>query len=212
MNRPLDSTVRKLFSHIEDELNAIGVVSRRLGQSFRWRSPTGVNALHVSVIRHPTDLDLTVDVAVRIDALEELMLRHLPSSSNPSKFFSFGAELGAISGQGQLRWTIAELEACAAVARDMVSRFRDIGVQYLTKLGDPETAFLLLRGNARETWVHSPVHLSRLLRVIGLAHLLHRQAEIDELSRHYSEFLRGKGDDGHRIISDFALRLTKDGD
>ena len=103
---------------------------------FRRLIENGSQTLHLSFIVHPkVDFDVTADVAIRFDDVQEEMLF---SADTPVKgtvgaktLMSFGAELGNIRDGRQQRWTVRNQEDITSVSADIVSAFYEVGLPYL---------------------------------------------------------------------------------
>ncbi len=181
----------------------------RKGQSFVRRTPLGLESLHVSIIAHSDDIDLTADVAVRFDALEELVHRNSAlSAAEKRATFSLGAELGNISGTGQRRWTVRDPSDIEGAARDIVAAFHAIGLPYLAGISSFEKALEAIEAISPRSWLHSPIHASRCCRAVGLAHLLGRVTDVTRLAREYETFLQTANDPGLPKFRKFVASLA----
>jgi hypothetical protein len=189
---------RSLLNKLAERVEQHGFDKRPRGQSFYKKMPFGRLAFHLSFIEHSADVDVTADVAIRFDRLEELINEHngFLTDTQKRKTFSLGAELGNISGIGQRRWTLASLDDVESVANSIMDAFTNIGVPYLEKYSDMETAFKVLSGDDKAAWLHVPFHDARATRAIGLAFLLGNREEFSEVAAAKTEFLAGRNDPG----------------
>jgi len=164
----------------------------------------------VSFIKHGHDCDVTADVALRIDALEDLLNENtdLRNVERKKKIHSLGAELGNIADGRQRRWTLATEEDTPRVAGSMVSAFESIGLPYLETFSDLNRALAVLAADDRSSWLHSPFHDLRAKRAVGLAHLLGRPAEeLDVLIAAKTKFLGERSDPGVESFLVFAKSI-----
>jgi hypothetical protein len=165
---------KALLGSVAERVGAFGFDKKVKGQSFYKQTSFGRLAFHLSFIKHEADFDVTANVAVRFDELEDLINEdnELLSEAMKKNTFSLGAELGNISGVGQKRWTVASPADVESVSRSIMDAFARIGVPYLEKYSNMETALDALSGDDQAAWLHSPLHDARAVRAIGLAFLL----------------------------------------
>lgn len=90
---------RAVLEQLGTRMAAHGFRPKPVGQSFYRDVPGGRWALHVSFIRHETDMDVTADVAVRINAIEQVVNQCETGLTDAEKRRSttLGAELGNLS-------------------------------------------------------------------------------------------------------------------
>ncbi len=90
---------RAVLEQLGTLMAAHGFRPKPVGQSFYRGVPGGSWALHVSFIRHETDMDVTADIAVRIDAIEQVVNQCETGLTDAEKRRSttLGAELGNLS-------------------------------------------------------------------------------------------------------------------
>ena len=158
----------------------------------------GRHAFHLSFIKHKADFDVTVDVAVRLDELENLLNEHRGNLSEAQKknTFTLGAELGNISEGRQKRWTVASLDDIKPAAKSIMDAFVAIGVPYLEKYSDVESVLETLSGDDRAAWLHAPIHDDRAKSAIALAFLLGDRERFSQLAAAKTEFLKSRNDFG----------------
>lgn len=171
----------------------------------------GRQAIHLAFIGGSTEFDVTVDVAVRFDATEEILNKrniHL-SAREKKETFTLGAELGRIEGGGQLRWEVSDYNGIEPVAQAMYQKILAVALPYLERFSDPAQALAALSGDTRESWLHSPIHALRARRALVLAFLTKNRTELVGLARSKAEFLRQRNDDGLRDFEEFAKSLIE---
>jgi hypothetical protein len=187
---------------------ALGFPAKPESQTFFRDTPYGWDAFHISFIRHMDDFDVTADVAVRIDALEELVNDgDRAQKSRRDQTASIGAELGNIAQGVPLRWTVASPENVSEVARAIAEAFVQIGLPYIERYSDPNVMLDALAPNDRSAWLHSPFHSPRCKREVGLAILTGRRAELASLTERCREFLSARNDPGLASFEEFVSRL-----
>lgn len=189
---------KALLTELSEHVGEYGFDTKVKGQSFYKQMPFGRLAFHLSFIKHKTDVDVTVDLAVRFDELEELVneYENRLSKAQRKDTFSLGVELGNLSEGRQKRWTVANLEDVEPVARSIMNSFAAVGLPYLEKYSDLPTALEVLSGDDRAAWLHSPFHDARAKRALGLAFILGDRERFSQLADAKTEFLRSRNDSG----------------
>jgi len=186
-----------------------GFESRAREQSFTRKTPFGRQTFHVSFIRHAHDCDVTADVAIRIDALEDLLneWNGTLSKSERKQTHSMGAELGNISEGRQRRWSLASEDDIPEAVPSVMALFESVGLPYLERYSNLEQALADLSGDDRASWLHSPFHDLRAERATGLAFVLGHHEGLDELIATKTRFLRERNDPGLDRFLAFAKEL-----
>lgn len=180
------------------------------GQTFYKKTDTGRWAFHLTLIEHDADFDVTADVAVRFDALEDLVNADskLLSRSEKNSTFTLGAELGSIRDGRPCRWTVSSQPDVPVVAREIHRMFEDVGLTYLSEYGTLEKALTALQGDDRSAWVHSPLHVKRAKSAVGIAFLLGDYSQVLALEKSKKDFLREKRDPQLASFVAFCERLA----
>ncbi len=186
-----------------------GFESRTRDQRCVRKTPFGRQTFHVSFIKHAHDCDVTADVAIRIDALEDLLneRNEALSKSERKQTHSMGAELGNISEGRQRRWTLASEDDIPQVVSSMISLFESVGLPYLETYSNLERALEALSGDDQASWLHSPFHDLRAQLAIGLAFVLGRHERLDALIAAKTQFLKDRNDPGLDRFLAFAKDL-----
>jgi hypothetical protein len=183
------------LAELDDQLAKYGF-ERPARSSYYRKEPCGKSAFHISFIKHRTDCDLTADVAVRIDELEQLVNANNPriAKSERNKTFSLGAELGNISEGRPKRWTLATLEDMNRIVPSVMSTFREVGLPYIERYASLRNAFEALKPNDRASWLHSPFHGERCRQIVALAFLLGKVEQMDGIIQDCTRFLKDRND------------------
>lgn len=163
-------------------MEAYGFKPKPVGQSFYRDVPGCRWDFHASFIHHATDMDITADVAVRIDAIEQFVNQFETGLTEAEKRRSttLGAELGNLSRRQPLRWTVSEIDDVAAAAEQIAGAFEKIGLPFLSAHSDVESAYRVLVGATPEDRLYSPILGARCMRAVAAAHVLGR-SELNQL-------------------------------
>jgi hypothetical protein len=152
-------------------------------QEFHASRPDGSVFFHLSFVPHPADFNVIADVAVRFNAVEDLLNEGRLHLSNGEKKLTctIGCELGQLSGGMQRRWTIASDADIREAAASIYAAFESIGVPFIEQYSDLPTLLAVLSRNDKLAWLLSPSHSGRYKTVLAVAYLLGKYDEIESL-------------------------------
>jgi hypothetical protein len=139
---------KQLLEEIAGRLRADGY--RRSQQTFSRDFPGGRWLFHVAFIPHADDFDVTADIALRHDAIQEASRHygHL-SDQEKKKTATLGVELGNLQGLGQHRWTVRMESDVVPVAESILKMFREFGVPFLQRYASVEETKKAFLGDER---------------------------------------------------------------
>src|SRR2546422_1220772 len=180
-----------------------GFSERPVGQSFNKEVPIGRWILHISFIDHESDFHVTADVAIRVNAVEDLVHRGLGSPTTRSRTATIGAELGNIADHRQRRWAVTRSEEINAVVEALVSEFKKFGLPYLQQYSDLKKMLDLLSPNDQSAWLHAPIHLRRCMSAVALAVVL-KDPRAAEIARAGERFLLERKDPDLASFKEFV--------
>jgi hypothetical protein len=185
-----------LLEALGERLKAHGFSTRAKSQSFERKFDGGRAIVHLGFIAHATDFDVTADVAVRFDAVEELVNRsnQLLSKKEKSETATLGAELGNLERGQQMRWTVQTEPDVPAAAAAIYEALQRTGLPYLERYTDLDRAYEALASDDRAAWLHSPFHTSRAQRACAMLVLLKRSNELAALVERKIAFLQSAKD------------------
>lgn len=190
-------------------LAGFGFSARPRGQSFLRAIDGGQASVHLSFIEHEHDFDVTADVAIRFDAVEDLVNRSnvLLSRREKASTFTMGAELGNLERGEPFRVTVAEDGDVEPAVERLVKKIETVGLPYLEKYSDLEAAYEVLSRDDRDGWIHSPIHAGRARRACALLVVMGRQSEVQALGRQKLSYLESVSDPGAALFSRFLAEL-----
>jgi hypothetical protein len=180
-------------------------------QEFRREIDGGRSVVHLSFIEHQEDVDITVDVAIRFHAVEDLVnhFQTLLSDKEKSETHTLGSELGNLERGEPFRLTLANKDDVSRVAEEVVRKFMAIGMPYLEQYSRPEAAYSLLARDDREAWIHSPIHAERAKRACALLFVIGKRAEAHSLGVQKLSFLNSVNDPSSAAFSRFLDELAR---
>ena len=198
----------QLLSQLDALLSKKGF--KRSGQDFYRNITEGRQILHLSFIRHPNDFDVTADVAVRHNTLEDLMNDENPrlNPREKAQTSSIGAELGNISIGQPIRWTVSAEDEIPQVSSSLLASFEKVGLPYLQRFSFLDEVLSAVAGDDSASVLHSPIDYVRAMRAIGVAFLLRRKELFHQLVASKSKYLKEKQDFGVPEFNALAKRLS----
>jgi hypothetical protein len=192
---------RELLKLVGAQLKEHGFSPRLSDQSFNKKVPLGLTTFHLAFIPHgEQDFDITADVALRLDEVEEL-------TRPGAKTYTVGGEIGNLSIGRQRRWKVASETDLAGVVSEVVEAFKVTGFHFLARFPTLRHTYSILAKNDFEAILYSPLDDVRWRSVIALAWLLGRREEVDRLIAEGEAFLRGNDHPSVSRFTDFASKL-----
>lgn len=170
--------------------------TKRVRQSFYKPFELGRFACHLNFARHSESFDAAMDVAIRFDALEDLLnerTKHL-SAREKKNTFSMGVELGNLSHGQRICWKIANESDVERVADQMLELFKKVALPYFEEYSNMENALKVLSQDGPDAWLHSPFHHVRAMRAVGLAKLIKDDETVRTLIEHKRAYLESRCD------------------
>ena len=202
-----------LLARLADALRVKGFGARRQ-QSFIRKTPWGHQSIHLAFIPHQEDFDLTVDVAIRHDALEQLMSEidpplaweKRPSVKSRGQTATLGADVSNIIGGVEQRWTVVTERDLPSVCEGIVQAVDTVGLPYVERFDSLDAMFYVLARDDAEARVACAFPDYRAKSAVIAAYLLGRQEEFEELAERKTQFLKETHDPG---LSSFLTVLEE---
>jgi hypothetical protein len=191
----------------------LGFSPRPKGQTFVRPLDGGQVAAHLTFIKHERerDLDVTIDVAIRFDAVEALVNRSnmLLSKKEKAETYTLGGELGNLEYGQPYRITIATPGDVEDAAERIVKKLETVGVPYIERFSHPEAAYDVLSRDDREGWIHCPIDAERAKRACALLAVLNRRPEIQALGARKLSYMESLNDPRAPEFSKFLVGLKQ---
>lgn len=199
-----------LLKQLSERLVQIGFDKKIHGQSLWKFIEHGRASVHLSFINHVTDFDITVDVSIRIDRVEDMAnaSNKLLKDREKKMTYTIGTEIGNFINGRQKRWTIDKVEDIGPVCDDIFKCVMEVAVPYIDKYSELENIYEVLLRDDKEGWRHSPIHYRRAIGAVAMARLLGKsdyQDVIDEKTR----FLKEREDSGLPFFLHFISKLDE---
>lgn len=205
----LKNLQEKLLAQLAVDLKPKGF--KRAKQTFTKKISVGKQIFHIAFVERNTDFDVVADMAVRYDALEDLVNSARTNLSKREKLqtASIGCEIGNISGGEQKRWTVSGEADIAPVCSGILADFEAIALPYLEKYASLDEILSVLSGDDASAWLHSPLHGARAQKAVGAAYLLGQKDTFDKLVESKTAFLKERNDFGLSKFVAFANNLSE---
>jgi hypothetical protein len=158
---------RQLLELLRDRLARDGFVLKLRDQSFYKKADFGALAVHLAFMNGQVEFDVTMDVAVRFNSVEDLV----HPSSKKAMTFTMGCELGNLESGARQRWTVAEASDVARVSEAIYKKFEKVGRPYLERYSSIDAAYEVLQRDDRSGSLHSPLDDERAKRALAIAAL-----------------------------------------
>jgi len=193
---------KNLLASVGEKIADFGFGKKVKQQSFYRPIDGGWACVHLSFIEHLDDFDVTVDVAIRFNSVEDLVnsQNNLLTKKEKSGTSTLGVELGNLSTGGQKRWNISSEDQIPLVTNSILDAFDKFGEPYLLRYSSMGSAYELLSSDEKSVWKHSPFHATRAKKAIAIAKLLGQPNIHNEVSTR-RQFLEDTKDFG---LSDFV--------
>lgn len=187
---------RELMLETGAKIAPLGFETRLTKQCFERKMEGGRSAVFLAFIKHSTDFDVTTRVAVRFDAVEELVNRWDTwiSSKEKRNTYTLGVELGNLERGSPFRFSVSSGADVPVVADGIVERVRTLGLPYLERYSRLEDAYDLLSRDDPDVWIHSPFHGARAMRACALLAVMGREEELQVVGKRKLAALRAADD------------------
>ena len=134
--------LKPLFDAFEAEIQTHGVFESfrfvKSRRAFQRRLDAQVHSIHFGYIKQTDSFDLTCDVGVRFNEVEDLLNRNREylTDRERKQTFTIGAELGNLRQGSQMRWTIAAVEDALLIATEVADEVTRTAVPFFEQFSD----------------------------------------------------------------------------
>ncbi len=200
----------ELLSAVGQQIEEFGFDKRPKSQEFSKKTPFGQATFHLAFIKHEDDFDVTADIGIRFDQVEELVNRDdkLLTKSDKAETYTIGSELGNLSEDRQKRWTVASADDVPILADSVTDSFRKVALPYVENFSDAKRVLEILSGDGPDSWLHSPLHDARAKRAVCMALTMYDEDVARKLAKAKLLFLEQRKDFG---LSSFRAFLENIG-
>ena len=110
---------------------------------------------HVAFIGHKRDFEVTVDIGLRYERIEEIVNRdeEVLSKAEKAKTCTLGCELGNLSIGRQKRWKVGAVDDIPGVTASVLDSFVVIALPYVEEFSDAKRVLEVLSGDGPDSWL-----------------------------------------------------------
>lgn len=211
MTDHLENMKKDLIKSVRELVRLHGFRSQG-ASSFYRDEQFGKSAFLIGFVEHEDSFDVTADVGLRVEDVENLINAHdhRLTEKEKSRTMTAGADLGNIAEGSQLRFTVARPEDVPTVAKSLCEALEEIGLPYIARFKDLEGLFDALSSNDYSASLHSPINYKRCERVVALALVLKKdEEELERTIRNCERYLSESDDPGLSLYRDFITRVRQ---
>lgn len=175
-------------------LTVYGFQKRIFGQSLRKPFEGGYAVVHLTFINHEDDFDITVDVGIRFDQLENLIHENnnLITEKEKAQTCTIGVEIGNLTIGEQKRWTVKDENDIEFVSQDIFRSIKGVVIPYINKYSNIENVFHLCLKDDQEASLNAPIAYVRAMHAVGLAKLLNKTELLEDVIQQKMKYLQEK--------------------
>lgn len=137
---------KSLLAELGDLLAPYGFSFVAARRSYRKRTPTGWQSIHLALVQHPTDFDVVVDVGIRF---EEIQKQIGGANDRRGHQATIGCEYGNLLGIGQHRWSVAAASDVTPAAQSILKACETTLFPFLDMYSDLATVYEALKRDDR---------------------------------------------------------------
>lgn len=204
----IKETQEMLMDLVGAKISSYGFSRHGKEQLFLRDMSLGWCAAHLSFIRSIDCFDITLNVAVRFEKVEEMVFRASKQISKKAKRLTatIGLDVSNYTEGSRKRWHVDGETDLDETAQAISNYFSKYGLPYLEKFSDVETAFGVLKSETKEAWLHSPVHHMRAKRALAFA-VVFFPDQVAKIAKSKSEYLNSRKDYGADDFAQFAKEV-----
>lgn len=189
----------RLLREVAGKIAGDGFKARVSWQEYYKRENFGKSYFHLSFIRHVDDFHVTADVAIRFDAIENLLNRYRLDLTEKERreSSSMGIDLGNMVEGAQKRWEVAAPEDVDRAAADIAEWFRKYALPYYERYSTLENALEVFASDERPLSLHCVFNDVRAKNALAVAYLMKNRPLFEELFEKKKQFLEGRKDEDY---------------
>ncbi|AHZ50003.1 hypothetical protein [Bacillus thuringiensis] len=176
----------KLLQGLGEELKEDGYKTITTQQDLVKKFDKGKIGIHLAFINHLEDFDVTVDVGIRFDELENMKNQWADGLTIREKkeTYTIGVDLGNLVYREQKRWRVEKEEDILPVTMDILKEVKEYFIPYIDKYVDMENVFdLCVRDDDEAGLIGTIFDGTRAQNAIGLALLLNKEEILEQIIR-----------------------------
>ena len=212
MDLELKELQSDFLTALATELRRLGFKASRSARLLSKSTHVGSWLIGIGIIEHESDFDITVDVDVRVDAVEKLVNQdnEWASPSQKLQTATVGVDLGNLADGRQRRWTVRRQPDVSSAVDSIVHEFERFGIPFLERFSNLDTMLEELTSEGPRAWLYSPAHIYRCKTIVALGLLLKGRGGAHSYVETCTKFLAERKDPRLKEFTQFAERLLSD--
>ncbi|MGE7725591.1 hypothetical protein [Bacillus cereus] len=201
----------KLLQGLGEELKEDGYKIRITQQDLVKKFDKGKIGIHLAFINHPEDFDVTVDVGIRFDELENMKNQWDEglTSKEKKETYTIGVELGNLVHREQKRWCVEKETDILPVTIDILKEVKQYFIPYIDKYVDMENVFdLCVRDDDEAGLIGTIFDGTRAQNAIGLALLLNKEEMLEQIIEKKKEYLKTRDKFELELFENFLSNMN----
>lgn len=146
-----------------------------------------------------------MDVGIRFDELEEMKNIHnaLLSAKEKNKLLVL-VQNSVMCLNVNKRWTINRETDIELISNNIYKTIEKVAFPYIEKYLNMENAFKGCLNDGKESWLITGIDSKRAMNAVGLAKILNKTEQIDEIIQYKIKFLEEKNDFEFNLFTNFT--------
>jgi hypothetical protein len=167
----------------------------------------GSEFLIPTTIKHSSDFDITLDLAIRMNDVEEVLERG--EGRTLDNLSTFGGDIGNIAQGKQRRWTVTDTSDVTTVVSAILGLIETEGFRFFREYSDRMFALSLFCKEGRMGMLLMPSSVQRAKLAVALAKIEGNSSSFEDVLKGQLTFLKSRGDPGFESFVEFAARLQQ---
>ncbi|MDC8012074.1 hypothetical protein [Tahibacter soli] len=170
-----------------------GFVLRPKSRACYRKTPGGRQVLHILIANYAGYFTVNVAASIRLDAVMQYIAAHPTRliDARSKETSTLGIELGNLALGAWASHPVFEAADVTPTVEAIVDGVERYALSYWATYSDPQAAFDLLSFDHPTVSLHAPSLGVRAMKVVALATLLGREAELPALVQHWERQLVG---------------------
>lgn len=136
-----------LYDMVASRLSAYGFTTKKSTRRYRRKTSFGKHGVHLTYVDHYDHFGVAVDIAVRFDAIEDLLglIRTDSTKAEKADTFTIGTELGNLSEGRWKEWPVKSDGDVGQVANNVERAVLDIAFPYFERYDNLGSVYEMLK-------------------------------------------------------------------
>ena len=201
-----DELKKSFLKSLGQELSPKGYQTFVTDQTLVKKLPEAHHMIHAGFIVHPQDINVTVDVGIRLPNVEKFV-DEIQNERSSRFSFTIGVDVGHLTVGKRLRWTLVNETDIPQAVENIRSVLTQVDTLFFDRFPTSQSIFEMLSRNDSTTELLSPLALKRAIRTIVLAYLLNGREALDEAIQSKTIYMTSKGGPQISDFNEFCEKM-----